>query len=103
MSVKKQFLKNKDVCKVTFRISKEIGKNYAKACLVGDFNNWNAKKHAMKKLKTDGSFSILVELETGNEYQFRYLLDGKVWLNEPEADKQVVSPFGDSENSVISL
>jgi hypothetical protein len=51
----------------------------------------------------DGSFSATLELETGREYQFRYLADGKNWINEPEADKFVPSGFGDAENAVVVL
>jgi 1,4-alpha-glucan branching enzyme len=103
MSLKKQFLKSKPECKVTFKIPKEVSGNHKKASLVGDFNNWDAKKHTMKKLKTDGSFSITLNLETGKAYQFRYLLDDEKYVNEPAADKQVVTHFGDSENSLLEL
>ncbi len=102
MSVKKQYLKTKPVVKVAFKLPKEVGKDYKKASVVGDFNDWNHKKHPMKKMK-DGSFSLSVELEKDREYQFRYLLDGKTWTNEADADKQVTTHFGDSENSVLTL
>jgi hypothetical protein len=39
-------------------------------------------------------------LEPGHDYQFRYLVDGETWLNDPAADKYVPNPFG-SENSVV--
>ena len=103
MSIQKKILKSKPVCKVTFRIPPEIGENYKTASVVGDFNSWNHKKHRMTKLKKDGSFSIILDLETGKEYQFRYLLDGKEWSNDSQADKHVTTHFGDSENSVLVL
>jgi hypothetical protein len=56
----------------------------------------------MKKLKS-GAFSTILDLEQGREYQFRYLLDKCNWQNDVDADKFVVTPFGDSKNSVISL
>ena len=56
----------------------------------------------MKKFK-NGSFSVAVDLEVGREYQFRYLVDGSTWKNDPEADRQTQTPFGDSENSVIAV
>ncbi len=102
MSIKKQYFKTKDVVKVTFKIPKEVGKNYKNASLVGDFNNWNHKKNKLKKLK-DGSFSLIEEFEKGKEYQFRYLLDGKDWSNDEDADKNVTTHFGDSKNSVLVL
>lgn len=103
MPVQKRYLKNNNVCKVTFRVSPEIGKNYKKACVIGSFNNWNYNSHRMKKLVKDGSFSIIVNLDANKEYEFKYLLDDKVWLNDEEADGQVFSQFGNSQNSVIKL
>ncbi len=101
MGVKKSYHKEKPVCKVTFTIPKEIAKKHKKAFIVGDFNNWNTMATAMNKQKKDGSFSITLELEKNNEYQFRYLLDGETWLNEMDADKQVPTYFQDAENSVL--
>jgi 1,4-alpha-glucan branching enzyme len=103
MSVKKQFLKSDPVCKVTFRIPKETGKPFESASLVGDFNNWNAEAHQMSKLKKDGSFSLVAEIPTGSVYQFRYVLDGKVWVNDTEADGFVDTPYGDAQNGLLDL
>lgn len=102
MSIKKQYLKSKPEVKVTFKVEKEAANNASKMNLVGDFNEWNEEAHEMKALK-DGSFTITLELNQGREYQFRYLADETNWLNEKEADRNVASGFGDSENSVINL
>jgi 1,4-alpha-glucan branching enzyme len=102
MSIKKQYLKNKPVCKVTFRISKEVGNLTGTAHVVGEFNNWDSFSTPMKKLKT-GAFTTTLDLEKGREYQFRYLLDNKIWENDGDADKYVPTPFGDCENSVVAL
>ena len=102
MSIKKQFLKSKPICKVTFRIPADMGNSAATAHVVGEFNGWSFQAAPMKKLKS-GVFTTTLDLEQGREYQFRYLLDQKKWENDNEADKFVVSPFGDSENSVIVL
>ena len=56
----------------------------------------------MKKSKS-GAFTTTLDLEPGREYQFRYLLDEKIWGNDSDADKSVFSPYGDSENSVIVI
>jgi 1,4-alpha-glucan branching enzyme len=100
MSVKKQFLKSKPVCKVTFKVSKEQANNAKKVFVVGDFNKWSEKKDKMNPLK-DGSFTLTIDLKTGREYEFRYLADGNNWITETEADKLVPSGFGDAQNSVI--
>jgi len=97
MIEKRQFLKTKPVCKVTFKLKCEA----ETLCLVGDFNGWNETSNPMKKAK-DGTFSISVDLESGQEQQFRYLADGKTWLNDEAADKYVATSHG-SENSVIVL
>jgi 1,4-alpha-glucan branching enzyme len=100
MSIKKQYLKSKSVCKVTFRLSWEEVGSAGSANIVGEFNNWNIYATPMKKLK-NGSFTVTIDLESNREYQFRYLLDDKVWENDGEADKYVSHPYGDGENSVV--
>ena len=102
MSIKKQYLKRKPVCKVTFRISEKVGKSAATAHVVGEFNNWDFFSTPMKKLKK-GAFTATLNLEKGRDYQFRYLLDNGNWQNDGDADKFVTTPFGNSENSVIAL
>lgn len=100
MSVKKQYLKNKDVCKVTFRIPAEIGNSSRTAAVVGEFNDWSLAANPMRRLK-NGAFTATLDLQKGRSYQFRYLLDKKKWQNEPDADKFVPSPYGDSSNCVV--
>jgi 1,4-alpha-glucan branching enzyme len=102
MSIKKQFLKTKPVCKVSFKLTNEMANGASKVNIAGDFNNWNETSDEMNTLK-DGSFSLTMDLETGREYQFRYLLDGAVWVNDEAADSYCPSGFGDSQNSVITL
>jgi len=102
MSIKKQFLKSKPVCKVSFKLQKEQVQHASRVNVVGDFNNWNEDSDQLKQLK-DGSFSHTVELETGREYQFRYLADGSSWFNDDEADRFVSSGHGDAQNGVLSL
>ncbi len=54
MSIKKQYLKKRNVCKVTFRLAKkETATKASTFHLVGDFNNWDEKSHPMKKLKKE--------------------------------------------------
>ncbi len=102
MAIKKQFLKSKPICKVSFKLPKEAVDNARKVHLVGEFNEWKLGANPMKRLK-DGSFSSTLELETGRDYQFRYLVNGETWLNDWEADRYEYSPFGNCENSVVVL
>ena len=53
----------------------------------------------MKKLKK-GEYTVTLELKSGKEYQFRYLVDESRWENDWNADKYVKSPFG-TDNSVV--
>lgn len=98
--MKKQYLKSKGVCKVTFTLPKEAVKDAQTVHLVGDFNHWDIQATPMKKMK-NGSFQVVLELEIGKSYQFRYLIDGKIWENDWEADQYVPSSFGGTENSVV--
>lgn len=102
MSIKKQYLKSKPECKVTFVLTKEVATNAKEVTLVGEFNNWNKEVTLMTKLK-NGSFKTNINLPAGKEYQFRYLVDGKDWINDNEADKYVLNNFSNEDNFVISV
>lgn len=102
MGIRKQFLKSKPVCKVTFKISEKEENGPTTAHVVGEFNDWSTTATPMKRLK-NGVLTATVELEKGRSYQFRYLLGQTHWENDPDADYYLPTPFGDSHNSVISL
>jgi len=100
MSFKKQFLKSKPVCKVSFRLDAAEASGAKKVQLLGDFNNWDKTTEPMTALKSN-DFTITLELEAGKEFQFRYLIDGTEWKNDSQADSYTANSFGE-ENSVIS-
>ncbi len=54
----------------------------------------------MSRLKT-GDYKVTLDLSVGQEYQFRYLIDGHVWVNDAEADKHTPAGLGSEENSVV--
>jgi 1,4-alpha-glucan branching enzyme len=99
MSLKKQYLKSGDLCKVTFTLPSQIAKLVTTAYLVGDFNGWDSSATPMKKLKNQ-TFTVTLTLRRNEEYQFRYFLDGVRWENDWNADKYVPNRYG-SENSVV--
>ena len=70
--------------------------------LVGDFNDWDEKATQLRQDRDDGAWRVVMELETGREYQFRYLADGQDWHNDSSADRYEDNPHG-STNSVIVL
>ena len=100
LGIKKNYLKRREVCKVTFRLPRIAATDAKSVCIVGEFNDWNIYANPMRKLK-NGDYTITLELEPGREFQFRYLIDETRWENDWNADKYVKSPFGDSENSVV--
>ncbi len=97
--LKKNYTKNGNNCRVTFKYSNE--ENAESAVLAGDFNNWALDAHEMKKLK-NGSFSVTISLKTGCSYCFRYVLDGNIWVNDPDADDFIDNEYGE-KNSIISV
>ena len=95
--MKKEYSKTGRSCRVTFELPAEA--NAETAALCGEFNDWDASQHPLKRRK-DGSFSTTVSLKPGSEYRFRYLVDGERWENDWGADKYLPNEFG-SEDSVV--
>ena len=91
----------KSGCKVTFVLDKEACSDAKTVTIVGDFNNWNRSETPLKKLKS-GDFSVSINLATGKDYQYRYLIDNNKWINDWNADSYIATEY-DSENSVVSL
>ena len=102
MSLKKQYLKTKNVCKVTFRLPKAAAPKATTVHIVGEFNNWSTVATPMKKLKS-GEFKAILDLLPGKAFQFRYLIDQTSWENEWEADRYEKSEYGACENSVVEV
>jgi len=103
MSIKKQFLKSKPECKVTFKFVKTDGLEPESVKVIGDFNNWDTAVEPMKPLKS-GEFTQTISLTSGNNVQFRYLINDEIWFNDDEADAYVENGLGGAEtNCVIHL
>lgn len=98
MAIKKQFLKKKPVCKVTFSVPAEDAE---KVSVIGDFNDWDPEKHLLKKQK-DGTFKASFEFPKERSYEFKYLIDGN-YANEPEADRFQWNDYAGTENAVLEL
>ena len=100
--LKKQYIKSRDIYKVTFRLARqEQPDNVSSVHLVGDFNDWSQTDTKMQQLKS-GDFKVTVELEPGNKYEFRYLLNNEKWYNEWDADEYILGDFG-KDNCVVDL
>ncbi|MEO9806284.1 MAG: isoamylase early set domain-containing protein [Reichenbachiella sp.] len=102
MSIKKQFLKSKNAFRVTWTINKATAGAAKKIFLAGDFNHWSEVESEFTALK-NGSFKYVTELPKDNQYQFRYLLDGKQWINDNDADGFVDNLISGEQNCLISL
>ena len=96
MSIKKQFVKAKPVCKVTFSV---VAKDAEEASVIGDFNNWSVAEGALSKLK-NGTFKGVFNLDKDASYEFKYLIDG-AFVNDPEADSFKWNEFAGNENGVL--
>lgn len=101
--LKKTYVKSRKVWKVDFELPKEECPQGVKAKhvnLAGDFNNW--KKSATPMTLHKDVYTASLELDPGHEYQFRYLINGKVWCNDWHADAYVPNIFGE-DNCVANL
>jgi len=100
---KKNYVKSRKVTKVTFEVPmKELPADVEikKMNLVGDFNKWSKKATPMEPNKA-GVYKATLELEPGREYQFRYLINGKVWCNDWNADGYITNEFGE-DNCIVT-
>lgn len=70
--------------------------------LVGEFNDWDTRATPMTRNRDNINWSVSIELEAGKRYRFRYLLDGREWLNDWHADDYVHNAYG-SDDSVVDL
>jgi 1,4-alpha-glucan branching enzyme len=68
----------------------------ASVCLIGDFNNWSATTHPMKR-QPDGSWVLQVPLTHGRHY-YQFLVDG-----EPTLDPEAMCSVRQERNSRVSL
>ena len=94
--ITKKFMKSKPVVQVTFELPAHI--EAKEAAVVGEFNNWDGSANPLRKTK--GIWKTTLKLESGKEYQFRYLVNGNEWYNDDSADKYVANSI-DGDNSVL--
>lgn len=94
--LKKRRFRKENVVKVTFLLPSEF--EAEQVVLAGEFTGW-APTQPLRRQK-DGSWRTTVDLEPGREYQFRYVVDGQRWVNDPDADRYAPNPHGE-ENSVV--
>ena len=85
-------------CRVEFRLPADVGAGQAWLC--GEFNDWSRDGTPMIA-QDDGSLSVVVDLEPGQSYRFRYYLGEERWENDWAADAYVDNEFGGSDSLVV--
>jgi 1,4-alpha-glucan branching enzyme len=97
--LKKKPLKSSNKTSVVFEAN---GFDDASAIsLVGDFNDWKPAAHPMKKRK-DGAWAVTMRLPNQKRFEYRFVVDGRHWIEDQQADAVVPNPFG-GHNSVVIL
>lgn len=79
----KKATSKKASAKTAFKLTltNEQAQNAQKVTVAGEFNKWD--KEATPMVKTLDGFEVELSLEQGKKYQFRYVLDGANWINDP--------------------
>lgn len=75
------------------------GPNAREVILVGDFNNWDLQKHAMKH-NGHGTWQKTVVLAPGR-YEYKFFVNGD-WKIDPNNSQTCANSFG-TQNSVLNL
>lgn len=81
--------KKPKVRKVEFSLSAPQANSVS---IAGDFNQWNTSSHPLKQDKK-GTWRILLGLNPGGQYEYRFFVDGK-WQNDPNSRSFRENPFG---------
>ena len=82
--IKKETISGTDQIRVTFAVPSSVWAD--RVNLVGEFNDWDTTATPMFQTRTNADWQVAVELKMGLRYRFRYLLDGREWLNDWHAD-----------------
>jgi 1,4-alpha-glucan branching enzyme len=70
--------------------------------VAGDFNNWSTDAQPMTR-GDDGTFTTKVKLSPGT-HEYKFVIDGTKWMNDPSADKSLDKPDGNGgANSVVVI
>jgi len=70
--------------KIQFVLPDEIHEGPVSA--VGSFNDWQPGVHKLVR-RSNGTRSVTVSVPRGEDVRFRYLGDGGIWFDDPDADE----------------
>lgn len=62
--------------------------------VVGDFNNWDSTAHPLLQTRHNENWHITLALQPNRTYRFRYLIDGRTWSDDPQADEYTFTDSG---------
>lgn len=93
--ITKTYLKTKGHCKVKFSFT-EAAESVA---VIGLNNDWETSIILSKK--KDGTFSCDINLPKDSQHEFKYLVNGADWKNEPAADAEVSNVYGGTNSLLI--
>lgn len=95
--IQKTLYKTKDYSKVKFLVDFVEAEQVEVVGLNGDWENG-----ILLNKKKDGSFAGEVNLPKNSRHEFKYRLNKREWINEPQGDGEVLNIFG-TTNSLIEL
>jgi len=101
--INKTYIKSRKIWKVEFVLRVEECPKHLEVQtvhLVGDFNKW--ADDATPMVLSKGAYRTTLELPPRSEYQFRYLINGKIWQNDWDSDAYTPNIYG-QDNCVVML
>jgi len=93
--MKKTNAKEKKRRRITFSLNVPEAR---KVSLVGEFNNWDPKKHPMKS-EGNGQWTKRVILEPGT-YEYKFLVDEN-WMLDTKNDHSRLNSYGTLNNVIM--
>src|SRR5581483_42124 len=97
--VKKKPLPGSDKVSVTFETAPRP--DAQSVGLAGDFNGWNPAATPMRQRK-DGCWWATLRLDANREYAYRFVVDGREWVTDDQADRTVPNEHGET-NAIVDL
>ncbi|MEO7119879.1 MAG: isoamylase early set domain-containing protein [Ginsengibacter sp.] len=88
---------------IVFTLPAEALEGATEAVLLGDFNNWTPGKEFELTSHHDGSFRTIVQLEEGETYHYRFLLNNGRWVNDYNAQQYTPIAGLYIDNCVITV
>jgi 1,4-alpha-glucan branching enzyme len=86
--------------RVTFRVSQEIWAD--SIALVGEFNAWDPHSLLLHQSRSDEDWTVTIDLESHRSYRFRYVVNGKEWMDDDHCDGCELNVYGTFDSVVCT-